>query len=300
MLIAQITDPHVTVEGSMIRSLVDTPARLAEALAQCAALPRTPDLILMTGDLVNDGTAAEYDLLAEVLAGTPAPILPIPGNHDDPERLATTFAHLDCCPVALPDRRPFHYTYDGHVEADHVRFVALDSTLAGHHSGRITPESAAWLDDRLAESRVPTIVFLHHTPYATGSWWFDYQGVAGADLLREVVCAHPHVLRVVAGHVHRATSTQWGGPGTTRVTLSTAPSTAFLAGTGVAGGPPVIVDQRAPVTLFDVDRDGTLVASESDMPGDHVVIDARHLGSDWETYERKARAGGPITFDDDR
>ena len=91
MLIAQISDPHVTTEGTAVRSLVDTPARLADAFATCAALPRVPDVILFTGDLVNDGTAAEYALLAEVLEGAPCPVLPIPGNHDDPARLHAKF-----------------------------------------------------------------------------------------------------------------------------------------------------------------------------------------------------------------
>ena len=38
MLIAQISDPHVTIEGTAVRSLVDTPQRFADALATCAAI----------------------------------------------------------------------------------------------------------------------------------------------------------------------------------------------------------------------------------------------------------------------
>ncbi len=102
MLIAQISDPHVTTEGTAVRALVDTPQRFADAVVTCAALPKVPDVILLTGDLVNDGTAEEYALLAEALAEAPCPVLPIPGNHDDPLLLHATFAALDVCGAARP------------------------------------------------------------------------------------------------------------------------------------------------------------------------------------------------------
>lgn len=287
MLIAQISDPHVTTEGTAVRSLVDTPARLREAFATCAHLPRVPDVILLTGDLVNDGTEAEYELLAELLDDAPCPVLPIPGNHDHPALLHATFTASAACTVPLPDPAdgPFHYTVDEHP----VRLVALDTTVDGHHHGEVTADAAAWLDRTLASAPDrPTLVFQHHVPYATGAWWFDYAGVVGADRLRDVLARHPQVVRVVAGHLHRATSTQWGP-----LTLSTAPSTAYLSGTGVGDGPPTIVDQRAPVTLLWWTGDG-LVASDSDLPGTHPTIDLRTINADWDAYEAVARQRGPI------
>lgn len=287
MLIAQITDPHVTVEGAAIRAMVDTPARLIDAFDICASLPRVPDVILLTGDLVNDATPAEYDLLSDALHHAPSPVLPIPGNHDDAALLRSVFAGSPLCPVDLPrPPDPFHYAVDDHA----VRLVALDSTDPGNHSGLITPESAAWLDATLAaRPATPTIVFMHHTPYATGSWWFDYNGVAGADVLKEVLAGHPQVVRVVSGHVHRATSTQWGA-----LTLSSAPSTAYLSGTGVGDGPPTIVDQRCGVTLLAWDGEH-LVASESDLPVPSPTLDLRTINTNWDAYEQAARAGGPIS-----
>lgn len=278
----------MTTEGSAIRAMVDTPQRLADAVATVAALPRTPDVILLTGDLVNDGTDAEYELLLDALAAVPCPVLPIPGNHDDPARLRAAFARFAACPIDLPDPAvgPFHYTVDDHE----VRFVAFDTTVGGHHHGEVTSASAAWLDATLAAAPDhPTIVFQHHVPYPTGSWWFDYAGVAGGDALRAVLARHPQVVRVVSGHVHRATSTQWGP-----LTLSSAPSTAYLSGTGVGDGPPVIVDQRSAPQLFWWTGDA-LVASEADLPGPHPTLDLRAINPDWEAYEAVARQQGPIS-----
>lgn len=291
MLIAQITDPHVAAEGTAVRALVDTPQRLVDAFEQCADLPRVPDVILLTGDLANDATPVEYDLLAETLHHAPCPVLPIPGNHDDPALLRATFAAAGVCPADLPDAPAgeFHYAHD---DLD-VRFVALDTTVADLHNGEVTERSAAWLDDTLAaRSDQPTVVFMHHTPYATGSWWFDYNGVAGAERLRTVLARHPQVIRVVTGHVHRATHTQWG-----TLTLSSAPSTAYLSATGVGDGPPLIIDQRAPVTLLH-HTDGTIVASETDLPTARTTLDLRDLNPNWADYEQRARAGGPVPKDD--
>jgi 3',5'-cyclic AMP phosphodiesterase CpdA len=287
MLIAQISDPHVTTEGSAIRSMIDTPARLTEAFDTCARLPRTPDVILLTGDLVNDATREEYELLAECLEHAPCPVLPIPGNHDDAALLHSTFAASSACPIDLPDPSgPFHYAVDEHP----VRLMAFDVTDTGNHSGLVTDDAAAWLDTTLAaRPDTPTIVFMHHVPYATGAWWFDYSGVAGAERLRAVLERHLQVVRVVSGHVHRATSTQWGG-----LTLSSAPSTAYLSGTGIGDGPPVIVDLPAPVQLFWWTGD-SIVASEADLSLPHTTLDLRDMNSDWEAYEAAARQHGPIS-----
>ncbi len=42
-----------------------------------------PAAVVMTGDLVNDARPDEYAALADLLAPLDAPVLPLPGNHDD-------------------------------------------------------------------------------------------------------------------------------------------------------------------------------------------------------------------------
>lgn len=294
MLIAHISDPHVTTEGTFIRSVVDTPGRLIAAFETLRDLPRAPDVIVITGDLVNDATPAEYELLVECLGHAPAPIVAIPGNHDHPRRLRTALASINADLAPPPVDDP-HESSHFAIDAWPIRLVALDSTRRGLESGEIAADSAAWLDRTLAAAPdQPTIVLTHHTPYPTGAWWFDYQGVRGARLLRDVLARHPQVLRVIAGHVHRATQAQWG-----QLVLSTAGSTAFLSGTGVGGeGPPLLIDRSAAPTLLWW-NDGLLVASEADPPGAAQRMDLRDLAPDWATYEASARANQPIVTDRD-
>ena len=53
---------------------------LRETVAAIA--PLTPDHIVIVGDLVNMGTAEEYEIASTILSPLKAPIWTIPGNHE--------------------------------------------------------------------------------------------------------------------------------------------------------------------------------------------------------------------------
>ena len=74
----QVTDVHVTEPG--------THALLAEALERIESLRPAPQWIVFTGDLVERGTADEFEVLMPVLAGMRLPAYFLPGNHDSGNR----------------------------------------------------------------------------------------------------------------------------------------------------------------------------------------------------------------------
>src|SRR5260370_23102190 len=82
MLIAQLSDPHVRPDGVLYQDVVDSNAMFAAALAHLNGLDPRPDLVLLSGDLVDKGEAGEYGNLRELLAGISMPVPVIPGNHD--------------------------------------------------------------------------------------------------------------------------------------------------------------------------------------------------------------------------
>jgi len=83
MIIAQISDLHAQPDGSLLFDKIDTNTALTRAVDHLNAMQPPPDLVLVTGDLVNDGTPEEYVEAARQLARLNAPVYPIPGNHDD-------------------------------------------------------------------------------------------------------------------------------------------------------------------------------------------------------------------------
>src|SRR5438874_2027771 len=98
MLIAQITDTHIKPEGVLAYERVDTAGFLARAVDHILHLDPRPDVVLATGDLVDGGTAEEYQRLRRLLAPLPMPVYVIPGNHDDREVMRRECTDPTCMP----------------------------------------------------------------------------------------------------------------------------------------------------------------------------------------------------------
>ena len=73
MIIAQITDTHVLPEGRKLGELIDANARLEAAVRQLNGLSTPADVVLVTGDLTEDGEAESYAALRARLGITARP-----------------------------------------------------------------------------------------------------------------------------------------------------------------------------------------------------------------------------------
>jgi 3',5'-cyclic AMP phosphodiesterase CpdA len=195
VLIAQLSDLHVGVTGRDR----DPDDRLAAVVAAVVALDPAPDAVLVTGDLAQNGRRHEYERVRELLGPLRMPIHVLPGNHDDPAVLRSVF------PPADGD------AMDGFVqftaEAGGVRLIVCDTHEPGTDGGRLCDQRLAWLGRALAADRsTPTIVAMHHPPLHTGIAAMDEIGLDAStrSALDGLLAAAHNVLRVCAGHVHRA------------------------------------------------------------------------------------------------
>jgi 3',5'-cyclic AMP phosphodiesterase CpdA len=215
MILAQLTDPHIKPAGRLAYRQVDTTACLAATIDHLRAQPAQPDCVLITGDLADAGRAEEYARLRDELARLAVPVFLMPGNHDSRPALRAAFpdhAYLGVGEGAA------NYT----IESFPLRVIALDSSVPGQGGGALGAEQISWLAVRLAEQpRRPTVVAVHHPPFATGIGHMDTIGLTDAPALAEVIGRHPQVERVLSGHLHRPIETRWAG-----TLASTAPSTA--------------------------------------------------------------------------
>ena len=205
MIIAHISDFHVDLCVQTRAGTIDTRERLRQAVAHVGALRPAPDVVLVTGDLVNDGAPEQYAIVARALAALSMPCYVIPGNHDDRENLRRAFSDKPY----LKDTAEFvHYVVDQYP----LRLIALDTLVPGRDEGELCQRRLAWLQARLAEApQQPTLIFMHHPPFATALPVFDGMGLRGAQQMGEIVRQHPQIEAVVCGHVHRAIHTRWGG-----------------------------------------------------------------------------------------
>lgn len=159
------------------------------------------DLVVVKGDLTQDGAPAEWEEAASLLAPVVAagvPVEVIPGNHDrrgDDDAAAERLAA-----AGVP------YTVGGVACRDlpGLRMLAADVTVPGAHHG-----SAAPVRDELvalaAEAPAGVLVALHQQPQRWRRPTHWPPGLAGPDaaaLLDGLAGAHPATL-VTSGHTHR-------------------------------------------------------------------------------------------------
>jgi 3',5'-cyclic AMP phosphodiesterase CpdA len=197
VLIAQISDCHITAPGDRVADRVDPGVGLRHAIAKINAFTPAIDLVVGTGDLVNDGRADEYDHLERLLADLAVPFLPLPGNHDDRTELRRRF---DTLPSGTPTTPIDHV-----VDLDSCRLVCLDTTIPGRHDGRLVEPQLAWLDEVLGGAPdVTTIVAQHHPPIPSGIPSMDRFGLEGRETEAAVLARHPQVAAVIGGHFHRS------------------------------------------------------------------------------------------------
>lgn len=245
MLIAQITDCHVGEPGVLMADRVDAAAALGRAVALVNALVPRPDLVLATGDLVDDGRHGEYDRLMDVLAGLEVGVvLPCVGNHDDRQELRRRFAGL--LPPGRADE-PVDYVHD----TDDLRLIGLDTSIPGRNEGRLTAAQMAWLDERLDEvDDRAVLVFQHHPPFPSDIPWMDRDcGFEGAELEAEVLARHRHVEAVVCGHYHRSIHRRFGG-----TVASCWPSTGAQLALDLVEGLPRYTDEPPAIGLHRFER----------------------------------------------
>ncbi len=198
MLIAQITDTHIKPQGRLAYGKVNTEQMLRQCVEHLVQLNTPPDVVVITGDLVDFGLTEEYELLADCLASIKQPILLIAGNHDKRQTLRRAFKG-DAWAYLHQHEEFVQYA----VQLGALRFIGLDTLIPGNGAGLLCEKRLQWLDETLAEQTIPTVVLMHHPPFLTGIQHMDQQGLTGRSAFASVIAKHSHVRRILCGHLHR-------------------------------------------------------------------------------------------------
>ena len=288
MLLAQISDLHITTADPS-EKMVDSSATLRRAVEVLNEMVPRPDAVLATGDLVDHGTDAEYRVLFEILNRLEMPLYLLPGNHDDAPLLRM---HLHFHGFLRADR-PGHL---GTVVDRHdVRLVFVDTTDPNRQDAVFPADRAAWLEAALAAAPDrPTLVATHHPPFTTGIWWMDQMGFGSDDQARfeRIIRAHPQVVQVVSGHVHRSIARTWG---TTLLTVC--PSTAHQVGLSIGPDADALLTREPPsLQLHLWTGDGFVTHTRPlDLPGE---VNITRRVADWPTAHARFARGGPFPKDE--
>jgi 3',5'-cyclic-AMP phosphodiesterase len=192
LIVAQITDIHLFADTQQQLLGMPTRASFQAILTQIRRLEQRPDLLLLTGDLSQDGQAASYQCIQDMLVPLDIPTYWLPGNHDC---LPTMVRSLHGYPIIHPDKL-FH--------AGGWNFILLNSQALGCVHGHLSDTELATLETALQQQPAqPTVVALHHPPFAVQSTWLDSSSLRNPDALFTLLDRHPQVKLVLFGHIHQ-------------------------------------------------------------------------------------------------
>ena len=124
MLIAQITDLHLGFDPTDPDEF--NRQRLDRALAALCVFHPTPDLLLVTGDIADNGEDRfSYARYAEAIGVLPFPAWPMMGNHDSRAPFLEQF----------PETRTADGFVQYEIDAGPIRILMLDTLEEGRHGG---------------------------------------------------------------------------------------------------------------------------------------------------------------------
>jgi 3',5'-cyclic-AMP phosphodiesterase len=248
MLIAQISDMHIKAQGKKAYQKVDTSTMLERCVERLNRLSLLPGVVIATGDLVDGGSVPEYKLLRDLLSPIKQPLYLIPGNHD--ERLAMREVFSDHSYLFEHDEFVLYSQSLGEMQ-----LIGIDTVVTGKGSGLLCRARLEWLDNALSDCRKPTIVAMHHPPFKTGIAHMDLVGLEGCASFEAIIRKHPHVERIVCGHLHRSIQARIG-----HTVASTCPSTAHQVTLDLAAGAPDCFSLEPPAFALHLWSNGLLVS----------------------------------------
>jgi 3',5'-cyclic AMP phosphodiesterase CpdA len=206
ILIAQISDTHIRLAGELFEGRVDTFALLSVCIGRINALPERPHLVIASGDLVESGSAAEYQRIKAEFDRLAMPYYVMTGNHDSRAGMREVFGGTSALPVTAGNE---YLQYA--IELPGLRILCLDTLDEGKEEGLLCKDRLDWLHAQLAASPLPTMIFMHHPPFDSGIPAMDELKLANPDSLAEILAGHQHIISIACGHVHRSVFTLWAG-----------------------------------------------------------------------------------------
>ena len=200
MLIAQLTDTHITVPQNENEDCYVKLEALQKCVLQINKLDPLPDIVIHTGDLSHNGRSDEYKLTKSLMDELKVPYLITAGNRDSTKNLVNAF---DLSSVEYQDQQLLQYGSD----IAGYRLVSVDTSSQSSNLGSLNFSKLAHLDGLLRQKQsCPTIIFMHHPPINLSSSEppeHEYENIRMIENFAEIIDRHPQIVACLCGHIHR-------------------------------------------------------------------------------------------------
>lgn len=188
--ILQLSDMHLCQRSHQPVFNTDTEQALHDLVSYLHQHEHA-DVMLLTGDLSQDGSKESYERLAAIFSILNFPIYYIPGNHDDIDHLSKFFSGSNI----------FH---DKLITKDHWQIILLDSTAPGLNDGFLSTVDYEHLEYCLRKyPKQHALIALHHPPLKINCPYMDEARLINDEAFLARLHAYPQVRSIIFGHIHQ-------------------------------------------------------------------------------------------------
>ena len=200
MLLAQISDTHITVPGKSSKNSEIKLRALESCIENINSLDPLPDAVIHTGDLSQNGTFDELKLVKHQLDKLKTRYYVTPGNRDCNSAILDIFAeHIGDQKI----KKDIIYV----IKDLPINLVSFDTTSPDDNLAVLNFDKIASLDGILVESQHShTIVFSHHPLFflpTTMAPNIECRSEKSIKLFKEITYRHPQIVAFFCGHSHK-------------------------------------------------------------------------------------------------
>jgi Icc protein len=242
--ILQITDMHIMPAPGEKFYGIDPEWTFRAVLEQAFAENKAIDLILITGDLVQEPSLPAYQRILATLETYHTPCLCLAGNHDDSRLMQQILNANDIrC-----DPQTFFNDW---------QILCLNSQIPGSPGGHLSSRELAFLEESLRENPThPTLIAVHHHCLKIDSDWMDTMIIDNSQDFLSIVVQYPQVKAITCGHIHQAVDGRFES-----VRILSAPSTCIQF---TPASREFSIDDTAPgYRMIDLYADGSIATTVS-------------------------------------
>ena len=201
MLLAQISDTHITVPDASGKNSEIKLRALESCVENINALDPLPDAVIHTGDLSHNGTLDELKLVKCQLDKLKTPYYVTPGNRDCNNVMRHIFTdHIGDQKI----KKDITYV----IKDLPINLVSFDTTSPDDNLGVLNFEKIVSLDGILVEGqKSPTIVFSHHPLFFLPDTMvpnIECRSEKSIKLFKEITYRHPQIVAFFCGHSHKS------------------------------------------------------------------------------------------------
>ncbi|MFW5444156.1 MAG: 3',5'-cyclic-AMP phosphodiesterase [Methylococcaceae bacterium] len=196
LLILQITDLHILAEPGKTMAGVDTELYFSRVLQYAQKRHSSADLMLVTGDLVQNPSQQSYQRIYTELKKYQTRTLCLPGNHDDLTLMQQIIngKQINC---------------NKNFKFKHWQIICLNSKKTGSQGGLLAADELIYLQNTLDKTPdLNTLIAVHHHPLPTHSAWMDTMMIENSDELFSILKQYSQVKAITCGHIHQELNTK--------------------------------------------------------------------------------------------